>query len=96
MTAFSLLCGSLGEISNRGVRIVSALNEALGILVDRGERELLRHVIPIESEVEMPFRLLGLLTDYEDLMQIDPRGGSSILREIDRRDIELRSSEDRT
>ena len=68
MSAFTLLCRSLAGVSSRAMQVMTGVNAVLAGLFTDGERKLLGHVIPVESEVEMPFHLMNLLNEHGDLM----------------------------
>jgi hypothetical protein len=69
MSAFSLLATSPGEASERMTGFVEELDGRLEDRFTEEERSLLRHVMPISPELEMPFRLSKLLEEHRPLMR---------------------------
>ena len=68
MSAFALLCRSLAGVSSWAMQVMTGVNAVLAGLFHRRRTQASRDVIPVESEVEMPFHLMNLLNEHGDLM----------------------------
>jgi hypothetical protein len=68
MSAFTLLTTNLGKVSQRTKLFLKDIEDSLKVRFSEEERELLGHVIPTGSEMEMPSHLLCLLQDNADVM----------------------------
>jgi hypothetical protein len=68
MQAFTLLTTTIGEVSERTKHFIEHIEEALSSRFRDDEREMLGHIIPTGSEIEMPHHLLRLLQENADTM----------------------------
>ena len=66
--AFTLLCATLRETSEKAKRFLGEAESSLNSNFPEEERELLCHVLPTITDVEMPFLLLALLRENAALM----------------------------
>jgi ApeA N-terminal domain 1 len=68
VTAFTLLCSSLGEASPKAGLFLGAVEAAVKAHFPEEERDYLNHLIPSWSKVDMSICLLSLLKENSDLM----------------------------
>jgi hypothetical protein len=68
VAALTLLCSTTEETSDRTKLFLKAVEAAMTANFPEEERELLGHVIPTSSEVELPIRLRRSLREYSVLM----------------------------
>jgi ApeA N-terminal domain 1 len=68
LDAFTLLCVTLRETTEKAKRFVDEAEVSLKSIFPENERELLGHVLPSSADVEMPFHLLAFLRENAALM----------------------------
>jgi len=68
MRTFTLLATTIGEISERTKLFLIDVGAAMASRFGDDDRQLLGHIIPTGTEIEMPFHLLRLLRENADTM----------------------------
>jgi hypothetical protein len=68
MSAFTFVTSHFGDVSQRTTFLLDHIHTFSASMFTEEERAMIGHVLPTGPEIEMPFRLLMLLGDYQPLM----------------------------
>jgi len=68
LVSFGLLCSRANNVSDKAKSVLADFRSSLDANFSAGEAELLRHAIPVESEIDMPFRMIELLRENRTVM----------------------------
>ena len=82
MKAFTLLATTTGQVSERTNLFLNDVGAALASRFGEDDRELLGHMIPTGTEIEMPFHLLRLLRENADTMELIIEDAPGFVRSV--------------